>query len=201
MALTNRLVNPTPFDVKFPYDRGVNIHVPAYGETDLSIAQMDDFRDGKPGSEEVKHTLHWYGLFLNDSDLSYDVQALDALKASLQEKKVRFNEFMNRLRDGRSSQGIPVTEETLEESVRQAGYASLRDQMGILTERIKTLEAVVSSDPTRGRIGEQLDPARTCFGTSPPRTFPSETALKMFLEDNPELKEKQEELLKEMDLG
>ncbi len=51
MAVVARLVNPTPFDVKIPYERGVYINIPADGDVELSMGQLDDFRSGKPGSD------------------------------------------------------------------------------------------------------------------------------------------------------
>lgn len=57
MALITKLVNPTPFDVEIPYEKGISIHIPADGEVDLTMGQLDDFRPGKPGSEETRKIL------------------------------------------------------------------------------------------------------------------------------------------------
>ena len=54
MAVVARLRNPTPFDVKIPYERGVYINIPSDGEVELSMEQLDDFRPGKPGSEAAR---------------------------------------------------------------------------------------------------------------------------------------------------
>ena len=63
MAITSTLCNPTPWEVEFPYDQGIEIIVPAYGETNLtSMQQVDDFRPEKPGYETVKELMDSYGI-------------------------------------------------------------------------------------------------------------------------------------------
>lgn len=185
MGYTHTLINPTPMEVVFPFDRGVKIRIPADGEVDISIEQMNDFLPGKDGSETVRQLMDSYGIFLADTDRSYDAQALQAIRACRASKKSQFDAFVDRIR--RSPNG-PVAPDLLEETIEQAGYAKIRSQIEKLDARIKHLNKVVDADPTRGQIRETLDPSRTCFVTSPPRQFPSKSAMEMFLMDNPEIK-------------
>ena len=193
MGITDKLHNPTPFDVKIKYDRGIVIQIPADGQVTLSYAQTDDFRPGKPGSEEVKKTLNHLGLFLLDSDRSWDVQALDALKASIQAKSNQLKEFVNRTRNNRASAGTPLTDEALEEILVVSGNGTLRDEIEKLKNRVKLISETVSSD-TSARVKNPIDPDRTCFGTQPPREFPTKLALKVFLSENAEIAAKDAQL-------
>ena len=93
MPVVANLINPTPFDVKINHEKGVYINVPADGETTLSMQQLDDYRPGKPGSEVTKKILDFEGVFLQDTDLSYDFQALTALRAAVRERKDRIKQF------------------------------------------------------------------------------------------------------------
>ena len=56
-----------------------------------------------------------------------------------------------------------------------------------LKARVGVLSAVVNEDAHKGAVKQTLDPKRTCFVINPPRQFPSETALRMFLLENPEI--------------
>jgi len=207
MAYINRLVNPTPWKVKIPYDRGTFLIIEADGEYELQNADMQkDFEPAQAGSEEVKKMLDNSGIFLLNPDLSYDLQALRALQASFKSKKSYLDEFVQRLRDGRIATGRSIDDGTLEEAIESAGYGTkvnertgvpgIRGQLESLQKRIKFLERAVEGDPTRGRMKERLDPEKTCFVTNPPRQFSSKTALLMFLEENPVIKEQHEKYLK-----
>lgn len=198
MSLTNKLINPTPFKVVLPYEKGIELKIPADGELDLTIEQMDDYRPGKPGSEEVRKMLNYHGLFLMDGDRSYDAQALKALQTSLDEKKRVIKDFTERLQTSRNSQGRAIDKETLEEVTNSAGYGAggLGDHLPALQKRISMLKKVVQSDPAGGKIKETLDPSRTCFVTKPPRMFPSKVALAIFLEENPDVKKEHDAFVK-----
>jgi len=199
MAFVNKLINPTPWTAKIPYDRGMHIVVPADGEYEFSSAdQQRDFEPGQPGSEEVRKMLDHAGLFILNPDLSYDLQALKALEASHKSKKSFRDEFVQRLRDNRIASGRAIDDGTLEEAIESAGYGhkanpkngvpGIQGQLEALTGRMKFLKSAVEKDPSRGYVKDRLDPERTCFITSPPRQFPSKTALAMFLEENPAVK-------------
>ena len=195
MAVVAKMVNPTPFEVKIPYSRGIYIVVPSDGETELSMEQLDDFRGGKPGSEETRKILQFEGVFLQDSDLSYDYQALTALRSAVREREDRIKTFVDRTRNSRISGGATVDDATMEDLIQSAGYGRMQDDVDKLKARIATLSTVVNEDESKGAVRQTLDPKRTCFVINPPRQFPSETALAVFLNENPEIKAEHEEFL------
>jgi hypothetical protein len=194
MAVVANLINPTPFDVKIAYQQGVFIRVPADGEVNISMQQLDDFRPGKPGSEETKKILDFEGVFLQDSDLSYDFQALEALKSYVRERKDRIKTFVERTRGSRVAGGVAIDEDSMNELLEQAGYKRMQGQVDKVTSRIKVLEGIVNEDEGKGAVRHTLDPERSCFVLNPPRQFPSKTALAMFLAENPEIKAKHDAL-------
>ena len=198
MSLTNKLVNPTPFNVKIPYEKGIDLKIPSDGEIELTIEQMDDYRPGKPGSEEVRKMLNYHGLFLMDGDRSYDSQALQAIKASYTEKTRVVNDFKERLQTNRTTSNRSIDDQTLTEITNKAGYGvgGIGDQVKSLKKRIDMLEKIVAADKSQGKVKDTLDPERTCFITKPPRQFPSKIALAMFLEENPDIKKEHEEFVK-----
>ena len=194
MASVANLVNPTPFDVRIPYQQGVEIRIPADGEVNLTPRQMEDFIPGRPGSEEAKSLLDFEGVYLQDSDLSYEFQALDSLKAYVKQRKERIRNFVDRAQRARTQQGISVDEDVMNELKEQAGYGRMQKKIDKVVARIKILEKLVNQDEDRGSVARALDPERSCFVTNPPRQFPSKTALEMFLAENPEIKEKHDAL-------
>jgi hypothetical protein len=195
MAVVARLVNPTPFDVKIPYERGVYINIPADGDVELEMGQLDDFRAGKPGSEAARKLLEFEGVFLQDSDLSYDTQALTALQIAVRERKDRIKTFIDRTKNSRIAGGATVDDATMEDLINSSGYGRMQNDVDKLVTRIKTLEDVVSADESRGAVRQNLDPERTCMVINPPRQFPSKTALAMFLNENPEIKKEHDALV------
>jgi hypothetical protein len=188
MAVVAKMVNPTPFDVKIPYSRGIYIKVPADGDTELSMEQLDDFRGGKPGSEETRKLLSFEGVFLQDTDLSYDFQALKALRQAVREREERIKTFVDRTRNSRIAGGATVDESTMEDLIQNAGYGRMQDDVDKMKSRIGHLTQVVNEDDNKGAVRQTLDPKRTCFVINPPRQFPSETALAMFLSEHLDIK-------------
>lgn len=184
-GISNTICNPTPWDVKMDWHQGICINVPADGSMDLSgqigVDQMDDFREGKPGSEAVQELMNHYGIFLRDFTKTYEAQALTAIKASIRSREVSYNEFVNNLRKNRAQQGISDNQEAFDEIVRQYGYAKVKDQIDALKRRVKFLEKAIGDEPASVR--EKLDPERTLMFTDPPRIFPTKLALEMFLND------------------
>ncbi|KKN92425.1 hypothetical protein LCGC14_0209160 [marine sediment metagenome] len=194
MAVVANLINPTPFDVSIDYQQGIFIDVPADGEVNITMQQLDDFRPGKPGSEETKKILDFEGVFLQDSNLSYDFQALETLRAYVAEHKDRIRTFLDRTKGSRSQQGVSVDDDVMQELLDQAGYGNMQKKVDKVQARIAILEQLVSTDKAKGSISRTLDPERSCFVTNPPRQFPSKTALNMFLSEHPEIKEKHDAL-------
>lgn len=194
MSIQSKLYNPTPFDVKLDYERGIRLVIPADGSLELTMGQLDDFRPGKPGSEEVRRTLDWYGLFLRDPDLSFDSQALKALKASRNSKKSQYDAFVTSVRDQRTALGREPDDDTLNALKAKSGYGQdgLEGQIVALEARIEMLEKEQVSESSAKTI-EQLDPELTCFGVQPPRQFETKLQLKMFMTAQPkEIIEKHE---------
>jgi hypothetical protein len=195
MAVVARLVNPTPFDVKIPYERGIYINIPSDGDVELSMQQLDDFRPGKPGSEAARKLLDFEGVFLQDTDLSYDLQALTALQIAVRERKDRIKTFIDRTRNSRIAGGATVDDATMDDLVENAGYGRMRNAVLKLESRIETLNKVVSSDERRGAVQQTLDPKRTIFCINPPRQFPSVTAMEMYLTEHPDVAAQHEALI------
>ncbi len=195
MANVANLVNPTPFDVSIPYTKGIEIHIPADGEVNISMQQLDDFRPGKPGSEETQGILDFEGVYLQDSNLSYDFQALHSLKAFVGSRKDRIKTFTDRTKGSRVAGGVAVDENTMSELLKEAGYGKMQEDVDKVVARIKILEQIVSDDEEKGSVQTALDPERTCFVINPPRQFPSKTALTMFLSEHPDVKAKHDALV------
>lgn len=195
MAVVAKMINPTPFDVDIPYDKGVSIQIPADGSVELTMGQLDDFRPGKPGSEATKSILSFEGVFLQDTDLSYDYQALAAIKLAIAERKDRIKNFTERTKNSRIAGGATVDNEAMEELVNSSGYGNMRIDVEKLESRLKALSAIVNTDERKGSVHQTLDPERTCVATNPPREFPSKTALAMFLAENPDIKERHDSML------
>jgi hypothetical protein len=191
MAYSARLCNPTPFNVKLPWDRGVVIVIEPFGATDLTMQQMDDFTPGKPGSAEVRQFMDYYGLFLLDSDRPYDNQALEALRRAHASKKSQYDSAIRNIIDRRAAAGVNPDPEALEETLRMMGYVALREKIETLKEQVAKFQEAVGDQPDR-TARQQLDPKRTVFVTDPPREFPSVASMKFFLEKNPEIKARHE---------
>lgn len=180
--LTNRMFNATPFRVKFPWDKGINITIEPDGYLDLSNAQLADFQPGQPGSETVQTLMNDFGLFLRDTDRTFEAQCLDALKACRRSKNSHFEESTNNLRRSRAAAGIVDNPDALEETFRQLGLSNLRDQVQRLDSRIRMVEAEVAKQKTSA-AKVKFDPERTLLFTNPPRVFETPFAMKMFLAD------------------
>ena len=190
------LVNPTPMEVVMPYDRGRKIRIPADSELTIDYYLADDFRPDKPGYEAVRELLEYYGIFLKNTDISYDFQALTALKASRKAKNSQLQAFMDGYHANAVRSGTTVSEATIKEAMNRSGHNRLVEEIEVLDHRIKVFEEVTAKDPTRGRVDEQLDPTRTCFASQPPKVFSSPTALKIYLDEHPKLKAEHEKFLK-----
>ena len=192
MSFSNRLCNPTPFPCRYKYERGIVFNIPAFGEWELaSVDQVQDFRTGQPGSEAVQAETSFHGLFLRDPNLSYDTQALRALKLCLKERSSQFAAGVDRIKNNLGAQRGSYDEKDLEEAIVRANFHSLRDQIKLLEAQIEVYASVVSSEETVS-LHKQYDPERTVFVTEPPREFPSKTAMRFFLEQNPEILAKHE---------
>jgi hypothetical protein len=192
MAYAAKLVNPTPWPAKIGWDRGVVLRIPEFGETTLTMQQMDDFRNDKPGSEGVRDTLNHYGLFLMDTDRDYDRQAVEALRRCLKAKKEQYEGVIRRMQDTHSAQGLSLDENIISEKLVMMGYGEWGTHIKQLETQIKEYEAEMTGEDHKPR--QQFDPARTIFVTDPPREFPSAGAMRFFLSlpENRDIKVKHE---------
>jgi hypothetical protein len=192
MALTARLMNPTPWDVELPYEKGVVITVPRFGSQDLTMQQMDDFRDGKPGSENVQEVLNYFGLFLFDPDRPYNNQALHALEVSHKAKKERIRS----IRDGLEARSVnlPGGGADIDEQFKRLGFKTLEIEVEVLEKQINKYK---SSTVDESVIVQNLDPERTIFVMDPPTEFPSREAMEFFLSlpENEAVRVRHEEFL------
>ena len=180
--LSNRLFNPTPFDVDILWDKGVSIKIKPDGFYDLTNAQLIDFQPGQPGSETVQNLMNEYGIFLRDNDLTFESQALAALKACRRAKNSHYEDSTNRLRNSRAAAGIVDNPEALEETFRQLGLLNLKEQVTRLDFRITALTTEVASQKTTVRA-DAMDPDRTLLFVDPPKVFETKFALQMFLSE------------------
>ncbi len=188
MSISTKLCNPTPFFVEIPYEKGIVIQVEADGSTTLSSAQMDDYRPDLPGSEQTSMILAEEGVFLEDPDLDYDIQALKAIRGAIVAKKRRLEECIFRLQQNHvEAQQDPDPEKpAFKEKLRRLGMYVVKDKILMLEAREKVYDEIVG-DRQLASAGPRFDPERTCFATDPPREFASVTALAIFLSENPEI--------------
>jgi hypothetical protein len=195
MSISNKLCNPTKFNREVDYDRGVSIHVPAEGSVQLTVQQMADFQEGRPGSEEARLKLTTQGLFLVDNDREYDVQALEAINLCVKYLEGRYNEAVARLQDMHIAANLPSNPEddAFKNKLRTMGLLRLKTETEALRKRADMYLEAVGPQPDRFTPSmPKFDPERTCFITDPPKEFASKTALRIFLEENPEIKAKHE---------
>lgn len=197
MGITNKLCNATPFDVEIPYTAAINIFVPADGQADLSMSQMEDYSPGRPGSAEPRSFIASFGVFLLDTDRSYDSQVYETLQLQIGGLRQKIAEWTNNLRDSRLATGTAIDAETMKEMKRTTGFLKLEEKLVVLQKRAalyaKALESAAVSKPKGS-----FDPEKTCFSTEPPKQFATKTALAIFLAENPELFQKHKDILATM---
>lgn len=189
--ITNRLCNPTPFDVKWNWHLGIVIPILADGHFDLNNQQLPDFQPGQPGSENIKQLMDELGLFLRDTDRSYEAQALECLRACHKAMKTHYEEATNNVRKNRASGGIVDNPAALEEIYRQMGLVALREKVDKLAFRVKLFQEAVNEQKAEKKTSD-IDPDRTLLFTDPPKTFETKFALQVFLNEpgNEEIRER-----------
>lgn len=199
MAFSHKLFNPTPFEVKIPYHRGISIVVPADGFCNISTDQMQDLLPGQPGSEEVKQLLESYGVFLEDTDREFNSQALQAIKACIRRKRERYNEALHRQQELCTAQNLPADEDdpSMQNRLKRIGLFTLKADIQKLEARQVIYEKVVTEEEEDfgGLRAPRLDPDRTVFVLDPPKQFATPLAMEIFLNENPDIRAKHEEFL------
>jgi hypothetical protein len=122
------------------------------------------------------------GIFLRDTDKTYEAQALEALRLAHRAKKTHYEEATGNLRRSRASQGIVDNPEALEETFRQLGLVALRDTVEGLAFRIKQFEGAVAEQKKTVQR-DAVDPDRTLLFVDPPKIFETKFALNVFLSE------------------
>ncbi len=187
MATTNRLHNPTPFDVVWNWHGGIDIKIKSDDYYDLTNAQMVDFTPGQPGSEPIRQLMDELGIFIRNPDLSYESQALEALRSCIRLKQSQYNESVNTIRGSRAEKGIVDAPEALEETFRQMGITALREKIEALKSRAAKFEKEVQAQGT-AKAAKAVDLSRTLIFTKPPKVFETAFAMSVYLDEHPELK-------------
>lgn len=199
MALSNKLCNPTPFDAEINYSQGVVVVIPSDGHTILTKGQMDDFDETQPGYEETRQILETKGLFLEDPNREYDAQAVEAIRNAIKIKKDRINDCITTLRGLLLKENMDANPESdiFQERLKQMGITGLERQVDILEKRVNAFKKALGPDFDSAitATAPRLDPERTCFVMDPPREFASVTALNIFLEENPEIRQQHESFM------
>ena len=197
---SNKLCNPTPYEARWNWQAGVDIVVPAFGDYELPSVQMvDDFRDGRPGSENVRQNMAVLGIFLMDPNRSYDTQAFECLKSCIEFLQNRYNEGYQNIRTQLAQRQVRLDDENIAEIMRQHHLTTLGEKIEVLKKLAATYEAAVTKETFEGSV-KTYDPEKTIFVTDPPREFPSKTAMEAFLNlpGNIRVREAHEEQLAKM---
>lgn len=197
MAISSKLCNATPFEVEIPYTAGIRISLKPDGQTELSLAQMEDYAPNRPGSAENLRSLVSYGCFMLDNDRSYDAQVLDTLNGTISMMNQQLTEFVNELKKQQLANGTKLDDETLQAMKESAGYGRFEERLNILRNRVKMYNKVLGGENAE-KAKRTFDPERTCFASNPPREFPSKLSLAIYLAENPEIAKKNGEMLKTM---
>jgi hypothetical protein len=195
MGFTNKLCNPTPWDVSWNYSGGVFIRIPAFSETELpSIQMVDDFRPDKPGAENVQMNMASLGIFLLDPNKTYDSQALTCIRACIRSQQFQFDDSSKQLRRDMAVTGQKVDDDTMMEIWKQNGLLKTREKI----DTLKALEVTYLKAVGEGTVqvlAPEFDPERTIFVLDKPMQFPSVTALEAYLNlpANKEVKKRHEQ--------
>jgi len=152
---------------------------------------MDDFREGKPGSPEVKSMMNHYGIFLRDPSQPFELQAIESIKASIKDKQGQYNDAHGNIRRSAAAQGT-FDEGAFAETLHQMGYTGLKEEIDRLEGRLKQYTSRVNEERI---IHEQFDLERTLIFLDPPKEFDSKVQMEIYLDENPEIKELQEKWL------
>ncbi len=182
MNITNRLCNPSPFPVKWNYDKGVFLVIEPDGHLDLAVEVMDDFRSDKPGYEAIKSLMDQFGIFLRDPTRPYEHQAIEALEAYVKVNQMTYDDCRNNLRRAAAAQGT-YDEKAFAETLEQMGYAALLERVNKAKARLEYYKEHVSEEKV---IHERYDPERTLMCMDPPKEFDSKIAMQVYLDEHPE---------------
>ena len=188
--ITNRLCNPTPFLCDWQYDRGVHIKIEPDGFADLNAAQSEQFRNDVPGTESVRETMAQYGIFLRDLSVTYETQAIKALRECIKFKDTLYKDAERNLTNQAAALGT-YEPRAFEQTLESLGYKRLQKEVEKLKKRLAFYESKVDKNTLQRPMHKQYDPKKTLLFMNPPKEFESEIAMEVFLEENPDLAAKQ----------
>jgi len=185
---SNRLCNPTPFPVEWPYDKGVVLKIEPDGHLDVPANIVEDFRPDQPGHDAVKSQMDQYGIFLRDPTKPYEVQAIEAIGAAVKSTQGMYDDAYNNMRRRAAAQGT-YDAEAFEETLKQNGYVNLREKAESLRKRLEIYKGKVKVEEV---VYEEYDPEKTLVFLDPPKEFDSKIAMEVFLDENPKVKKQHE---------
>ncbi len=197
MGFSNKLHNPTPFQVQFNYHKGINFTIPPFEHLDLNMEYVEDFVPGRPGSENVSNELDFYGVFLEDPNKSYEAQALVALRAAIKARESMVREVTDNIRKSFAALGTGGSPEAIDEQLEMSGMNRLSAEVEELRELARVYEKVVASQKPTSSV-KSYDLTRTVIALDPPKQFPTAETMNFFLERNPDIKAKNDEMLNAM---
>lgn len=185
MSFSARLCNATPIDVSWPYHKGVEFKIPAFGFLDIPASVMEQLMPDQPGYDGIRQEMDHYGVFLRDSNRTYESQAEDALKAAIKVKNTLYSDCEKSVRKRAADSGN-LKEEAIQAELDRSGYTRLAEDVAKLQEALKIVQT--ANAKTKRTLHDQFDPERTLLFTNPPKVFESPLAMEMFLMQNPDLK-------------
>lgn len=194
-SYSNKLVNPTPFQVEWTYDRGVEIVIEPDSSVELNPDMTSQFRPDTPNTEAIRQEMGQHGIFLEDLHRSWDEQAMEAIEKCVQFKRGMLNAAKANLRKDASRNGA-FSEDSFNEMMQQLGYDVAEEKIAKLEDRLKRYKRSVQK-PKRVKEA-QLDPTRTLVFKDPPQVFPTALAMEIYLEEHPEEKNQYEAWLAQM---
>lgn len=191
-TISNQLENPTPFTVEWPWDKGVQLVIPAYGTYNLTPNMLEDFHPDSAGSESVGLLMRDYGIFLRDPSVPYEIQALKAIQACIKSKREMCREAKAGMEKNMSATGN-YSQEAVDKTFERLGFKRIEDQVEVLERKAEWYASQIKS--SNRPLHRQFDPERTLLFLNPPREFTTKVAMISYLEDHPEDKIKYEKWL------
>lgn len=187
MAFSNKLHNPTPFDVRFNYHKGVDIKIPAFAHVDLPMEYVEDFVKGRPGSEAVYSEIDFYGIFLEDPNRSYEDQAVEAIGNAIRMRETTVKEVTDNIRNSVSARGGQVSAEVIEEQLELSKVLNLREQVKEMKKLVGLYSKTLATQKPKSAI-RSYDLSRTILVLDPPKEFPTKEAMQFYLETHPDVR-------------
>lgn len=197
MSYSARIVNPTPIDICWKFHKGIEYQISAFGHMDIPASVMEQLMPDQPGYDGIRQEMEHFGVFLRDNSKTYESQAEEALKASIKAKRSLYDDCEKGVRKRAADSGN-LKEEAIQAELDRCGYSRLAEEVNKLKETLQVIQGVNAK--SRRTLHDQYDPEKTLLFCSPPKTFESALAMKLFLmqEKNSDLRKQQEKFLAQM---